>query len=286
MIQTAPLPSEDLRAHVAACAPWTTDASWSVLFGGRTNTAWQVNNGQNALILKLYRAESTNPLFPNGANAEALMLGHLSGLAISPELIGTFDSATTKAILYHAIPGKPWQSDTAKVAEMMRYLHGLAIPEGLRTLPNGSLDILAHAEAILRVTGQTQDITRLRPNLDVPACDRTALLHCDIVPGNLIENQSGLHLIDWQCPGVGDPCEDIAIFLSPAMQLLYRGSPLSAEETTSFLEAYPEHRARYQSLASAYHYRMAAYCQWKVEQGVAEYAAGKDAELSALSACL
>jgi aminoglycoside phosphotransferase (APT) family kinase protein len=47
-------------------------------------------------------------------------------------------------------------------------------------------------------------------------------------------------LIDWQCPAVGDPCEDIAIFLSPAMQLAYRGTVLSRAEEQVFLTAYSD----------------------------------------------
>ena len=126
----------------------------------------------------------------------------------------------------------------------------------------------------------------MRPEIEIaPTADRV-LLHCDIVPGNLIENSGGLFLIDWQCPAIGDPVEDIAIFLSPAMQTLYRGHPLSPEEREQFLESYHTQAERYQTLAPAYHYRMAAYCQWQVERGFPDYAAGRDAEIAALNAYL
>ena len=84
----------------------------------------------------------------------------------------------------------------------------------------------------------------------------------------------GLTLIDWQCPASGDPTEDIATFLSPAMQRLYRGTILSEAEREAFLAAYPDPAivARYRALKSVYRWRMAAHCLWKAERGASDYA--------------
>jgi aminoglycoside phosphotransferase (APT) family kinase protein len=282
LIQTVPLPSPELRARVAEIARWTAAARWTALFGGRTNAAWQVTDGTQSLVLKLYRASTNNPLFPNDAKAEALMLRHLSTLEIAPELVASFDSADGCCTLYHAIPGTAWTTGIQDVAQMMRRLHAQPIPSGLRALPNGSAEVLAHADTILARCEETADLVGLRPQMTVPATEKTVLLHCDMVPGNLISSDDGLRLIDWQCPGVGDPCEDIAIFLSPAMQELYRGQALTPDETQRFLASYPDMGDRYRALAPAYHYRMAAYCRWQVEHGVPDYAAGLAAEISAL----
>ena len=43
--------------------------------------------------------------------------------------------------------------------------------------------------------------------------------------------------------GPGGPVDDLALFLSPAMQVLYRGRPLTAEEGAAFLDAYPNRTA-------------------------------------------
>lgn len=282
MIQTVPLPSEQLRRLVAEQVPWTEAGRWEALFGGRTNAAWQVTGDAGSLVLKLYRAANGNPLFPNDARAEALMLRHLDGQSIAPELVAQFDSAEGRCTLYHAIPGHAWQDGVTAVAAMMRSLHQQPIPDGLRKMPNGSVDILAHADRILAQCTGAAELRALRPAMIVPATEDLVLLHCDMVPGNLIENSEGLHLIDWQCPGQGDACEDIAMFLSPAMQRLYRGHALTADETTEFLAAYPDCAARYRALAPAYHFRMAAYCAWQVENGVPDYGAGLEAEIAAL----
>lgn len=286
MIQTVPLPSTELRDIVASQVLWTRDAQWSALFGGRTNSAWQVTDGSNALVLKLYRAHGDNPLFPNDPTAEAQMLRFLGDIDLAPQLVAEFDSRDGHCILYQAIPGKPWAEGTKAVAKMMQKLHALPCPENLRGVANGSDAIMAQAHRILAKCADTSLISPLRPKIEIAPSTDQALLHCDIVPGNLIENHQGLFLIDWQCPAIGDPIEDIAIFLSPAMQTLYRGHPLSSEERDTFLNNYRSQAARYEALAPAYHFRMAAYCQWQVERGFPDYAAGRDAEITALNAYL
>ena len=55
------------------------------------------------------------------------------------------------------------------------------------------------------------------------------------------------------------------MFLSPAMQSLYRGNVLTRDEEAQFAAAYPDHRvvARYYALKPWFHWRMAAYCCWR-----------------------
>ena len=111
-------------------------------------------------------------------------------------------------------------------------------------------------------------------------------LHGDPVAGNIVGNPEDWRLIDWQCPAIGDPCEDIALFLSPAMQMAYRGAPLSEGERQRFLATYPdpEITRRYQSLAAFYHWRMAAYCLWLDSRGDRAAGEGTEAEIAAMSA--
>lgn len=284
MIQVLPLPPIALRRRVAQHLPWAATAEWRALFGGRTNSAWQVSDGQApSAILKLYRSAANNPVFPNDADAEAQLLQHLEQEDIAPKLIARFDCEMGQCTLYTAIPGTPWKEGVLSVAKLMRHLHALAPPENLRRLPDGSDAILQNAESILNRCERADHIRAFRPELKVAPGQHCALLHCDIVPGNLISNGGSLHLIDWQCPGQGDPCEDISSFLSPAMQTLYRGQPLSDIERDSFLEAYGGRFAqRYRALAPAYSYRTAAYCQWQSERGRPDYREGLNAELDAL----
>ncbi len=68
------------------------------------------------------------------------------------------------------------------------------------------------------------------------------------------------------------------------MKVLYRGAPLSSVETDAFLTAYdaPDVVLRYHALAPYYHWRMAAYCLWQLENGRPDYAQGLDLERAAL----
>lgn len=97
-------------------------------------------------------------------------------------------------------------------------------------------------------------------------------------------NGTDITLIDWQCPAIGDPTHDIAIFLSPAMQLLYRGAPLSENEVRQFLAGYPDQdiAQRYHELADWFHWRMACYCLLRASQGATDYSQAIELELSSI----
>ena len=96
--------------------------------------------------------------------------------------------------------------------------------------------------------------------------------------------QRGSGLLIGNAPRWGDPVEDLAMFLSPAMQMLYRGQTLSAEDCSQFLAAYPDRLvvARLQDLKLLFHYRMAAYCLWRAQNGLKDYQKGYELEKEAL----
>lgn len=286
MILTHPLPPTDVRQKVADLLPWAADGNWQALFGGRTNAAWQVigDQSEGAAVLKLYRSDAENPLFPNDPQAEAAMLRHLHGQEIAPELVADFTVGTMRCNLYHALEGQRWTDGVADVAQLIQRLHEVAPPKGLRLSANGSQAILAQAQSILEAAQAELAPSAGLTDINVPPTDQTALLHCDIVPGNLIQGGAGLRLIDWQCPARGDACEDLAVFLSPAMQLLYRGSPLTLDEEDTFLGAFaPTLQDRTRALMPAYHYRMAAYCLWQMSRGRMDYEDALKVELAALN---
>ena len=252
--------------------------------GGRTNATWRGQGVNGDVVVKLYSGARRNPLFPNEPDAEVKVLEALAPLGFAPRSVFAFRSGIGRCVAYRYLPGDMWRHDTRKVGRLLRRLHGIAPPGGLRRCPDGSAALLDHAKRILSRCRQHGDLARLRPSLDVSPSGKTAFLHGDVVPGNLIVSESALCLIDWQCPGIGDPCEDIAVFLSPAMQKVYRGAPLSAAEIERFFEGYDcaTIRARYVALAPAYHWRMAAYCQWQTENGQPDYVEALREERAAL----
>ncbi|PSL16550.1 phosphotransferase [Shimia abyssi] len=277
-------PPEDLRIAVEAQCLLHKQTEWRLLTGGRTNISWLVNENSDALVVKLYCRSTLNPLFPNDAFAEASLLHHLSPDGLAPRFVETLQTAHGTCNVYSYIPGQIWLTGTKRVADLMHCLHHTDAPSGLRSTANGSAELTLETYRILSLCTHTKGVADLEPSNVVPKSEKLSLLHNDIVPANLICSNNMLHLIDWQCPSQGDACLDLAVFLSPAMQLIYRGSPLTSQEVSEFLQAYgdPDVVTRYLNLAPHFHWRMAAYCLWQMEQGQSDYEEGLKLEVQAL----
>lgn len=237
-------------------------------------------------MVKIFASDAPNPLFPNDPESEACILRHLDGLNIAPRLLDHFDTPAGYCIVYTHVSGKPWRIDPTIVAAVLYLVHQIKAPDGFRHAPHGST---ALKEQTLRILArcpadQTHNLRALEPSVEFSASAHETLLHGDPVPANIIVDGANVRLIDWQCPAIGDPCEDIAIFLSPAMQLGYRGSILNSDDVAEFLNAYPDQNiaARYRAAAPWYHWRMAAYCLWKKSIGEREAEEALNAELNAL----
>jgi aminoglycoside phosphotransferase (APT) family kinase protein len=128
-----------------------------------------------------------------------------------------------------------------------------------------------------------RDLSRLPEVPAAPLC----LIHADPVATNVItgrETQEPI-LIDWQCPALGDPCDDLAIVLSPSMQHAY-GAPLTKGQSADFLTGYPrtETADRYTGLAPFYALRFAAYARWCHEND--RGSGGEEHELAAMEQAL
>jgi len=255
------------------------------LVGGRTNQVWRVARARGDVICKLFAPPAENPLYPNNPAAEFAVLKRLSGLNLAPEPVALIATTLGDVLIYRCVEGGPWRQDSRRVAQMLGRIHRMTPDMPLRQIPSGTAALRAQIARILAGCREPEALLAIEPNVaDVPALPDPRLVHTDTVPGNIIVTAKGLQLIDWQCPGLGDPAEDISAFLSPAMQLLYRGKPLDHGQRQSFLAAYPDPEIvrRYLALAPLYHLRIAAYCQWKTEAGDAAYGPALVAELSEL----
>ena len=237
------------------------------------NTLWRVDN----TVIKHFQDSGASPLFPNDAQAEADALRLLAPHEIAPSLLAQGQGW----VAYQYCPGQPWRDAPGHVAKTLCQLHRITPPQNrFRTGQNGSAQLLAHAKSIASLCKSPLPPPPLAPDV---AAGPTCLIHSDAVPGNLITHQGKVTLIDWQCPAIGDPAEDIATFLSPAMQWLYRGSVLTASEVAAFLSGFPPAVSRrYSQLAPLYHWRMAAHCLWKAEHDASDYAQAMQLELAAL----
>ena len=259
------------------------DAAWKPLSGGKTNAVWKVSTRSGALVCKLFLKDK-NPLFPNDPQLEYAVLNGLerTGLAPSPRFLVRVEGHDVLG--YDFVPALDAVPVVTDVAEMLGRLHQVS-QAAPKVLPSGSEALTRQVRVIQNeCISRPPDFPRDMPLVKVDPVARNALIHRDVVPGNIIATGKGPILIDWQCPALGDPAEDLASFLSPAMQYLYAGRPLPKATEAAFLDAYPHREtvARYLALRPLFHLRMVAYCHWRAERGADGYARARDLELSAL----
>lgn len=277
----------DINALRAALVPrYVSNASrWVALAGGRSNTSWCIDQ---RLVCKLFRPERATMLFPNDPPAEKRALSALAGTGLAPRFVGDVETDAGHCLLYDYVDGAPLAADRDaffRTGAALRRLHGQPIPDGLRVLRRDSAAIATQAQALLAECDS--DVARAlaqNPPIGAFADDSPGVfLHGDPVPANIIDGPAGIVFIDWQCPAIGDACEDIAIFLSPAMQCLYGAGPIDDGLADRFLAGYgADIIARYRIRAPFYHYRLAAYCLWQAERGAPGYGAAARAELAKL----
>lgn len=249
----------------------SVNPGWTRLTGGLTNQSWHVAGAQDDYVVKLYAQAAQTPLFPNDPDAEFLAMTELQGTGLAPEPLGRVTGSFGDALAYRYSKAHPWAKDPGPVATALGRLHYQPRPKGLRPLCSGSAAIAAQIAMVL--SNCQEDLPEIRTMTaqwaasEIDPIGRPVFLHGDPVPGNILVHDNHVMFIDWQCPAQGDPCEDIALFLSPSMQLAYRGHPLSQHEVAECLEAYPDRAiiARYRKLAPLYHLRMAAYALWSWE---------------------
>lgn len=241
--------------------------------GGYRNEVWKVRDGHRWLIEKRYAEDpgEINPMYPNLPDHEAAALATLGPLGLAPQLVGREPGALT----YRFVPGTMWRSGVADVAALLAAVHSVPTPGGMRLLCASAAQARDHGDEMIAAapTAPTSGLRAARPMVASSSeIRRAALVHTDCGAGNLVRSRNGLVLIDWQCPGLGDPVEDIACFLSPAMMILYEQQPHSTRAVERFLGAYGQSAsgretvARYRRDAAAWHYRIGGYCVWREDQ--------------------
>jgi thiamine kinase-like enzyme len=256
---------------------------WHAQTGGRTNKVWRLV-GKEDLICKLYIETKTNPLFNNNPEVEYRCLLWLDGSDIAPKPYKFLKTPIGEVLLYNFIKGEIWSNDVETVSELLDRIRKHKYPKRLRTLSNLPSDIKQIGFEIINKLNDYHKNELMNICPDVSTSDiEPVLLHTDVVPGNLIIGKKGLRLIDWQCPAIGDPIVDIMMFLSPGMHEIYGSGKLSMKDHETFLmNLTPKLRSRYNILGPLYHWRLAAYCFWKAEQGFIEYEKAALAEINLL----
>ena len=252
------------------------------LEGGYHNEVWRVRRAGRTLVEKRYAVQSEpNPMYPNLPQQEALALRSLGSTGCAPAFVDFVDrDAGGRAMLtYEFVPGAPWRRGVGDVARLLHTVHRQPVPRALRRIPSTPGGTLEQADGM--VAGAPQRLSaalravrpRFSPRQLSSSPAARSIVHTDCGPGNVIRGRDRVVLIDWQCPGVGDPVEDLACFRSPAMMILYGQRPHSPATARRFLTDYADldevaaaSVARHAAVGAAWHYRIGAYCVWRMHR--------------------
>jgi len=241
-------PLDQIRESCEKLGIVNKTATWTRLSGGRSNKSWRVE-ATDDLVVKLFRPEQSSFLFANNAKLEWTCLTTFAHTGLAPEPVTNFEHEFGPVVVYRYISADDPSVSPFEAGRFLKHLHQTPPPAGL---PKRSQDPIW----ITEVGGK---FGIKFPKTDV-APTQAVLLHGDPVPANLISGET-VCAIDWQCPAIGDPCDDIAIYLSPGMQTIYSGAQLSAHEEEAFWEGYndPIQRERYERLRHIYREVFCAY---------------------------
>ena len=285
------MPTEQLTHELIDQGILKAPAEWTELAGGRSNRVWhlKINNALD-LCVKLYPKHPwQNPLFPNDPLGEHICLKALAPHGLSPTPVAFIKTPVGPCLIYEHIAGTLLEDQVILMAQCLAQLHQLPPLKGLRNASVGSSQIRADGVNILGMcnTPEKDVVHSLMPDTYVAPVAKRWMIHADPVPANVIISQGRAKLIDWQCPALGDPAEDLCHFLSPAMQWLYRQAILSDIEVSSFISSYAQYsavfdKARFLDLRAWYSWRIAAYCLWQVEHGNFAYKKALEHEISDL----
>ncbi|WP_425092229.1 phosphotransferase [Tropicimonas sp. S265A] len=254
--------------------------------GGRTSTVLLVSLGdeRSQIVVKLAREDLANPLFQNKPHDEWAALCALSRHGVAPMPVGMHPLQDgTVLILYQYLSGNSGVPTAPDLARVLKRLHRIAPLKRFPIRPHAPDALLQEAEAMLADTVLPPWATSLRPTcLPTVHPFQPCLVHRDPIASNTVSTVSGdLVLIDWQCPAIGDPVEDIAHATSPAMAVVYGAEPVTPE---TLLMAYDDDQTarRATQLLPFYRWRMLCYCNWKAHQGDDAYAAAMEHEAADL----
>jgi len=199
---------------------------------------------------------------------------------------------TAICLVYPFQPGRTGRSPGAPLARLLRRLHAVprtvlahlpGPPQGRATLLARACDRLAEepdGPALAARIAAAANAAR------IPPPGGAVPLHGDPVPGNVVHGPRGVGLIDWHSAHCGDPCHDLALALSPAMQVIHDLPPCDAARRDGFLSAYgcPATTARFAATVALHHALMVGHCLWRQARGDGAYGPALCAEIAALRA--
>ena len=245
----------------------TTPVTVKRLEGGFWNKVYRIQGNGVDWVFKSFSGKADKPsLYPKLPESEAKALEFLNSHDIAPTFIAYYPANHDHPanLLYKFLPGQMWQGKVADVGSLLKRLHNLVPPTSFRTLAYEPESLLKEGDKLLCACVEDKaalTLKTLRPDIkSVQAPHRLSLIHTDVWHGNIISSAGKHYLIDWQCPGLGDPTEDIWTFLRSGYQKLLGHDLFTKAQELSFFNRYRGDAERLETLHSYYSYRLAAHC--------------------------
>ena len=260
--------------------------------GSSASTGRIVPRSQTARFSEVAETGPTgaaSPLFPVDPVLEGRLMAALARRGIAPVPTAMFRHGPDVCLAYRYQSGRAGHPPDGALARLLRRLHALS-PAALPPLPVPQDTTALVARAVAWLLGEP-DGPKLVARIGAAsraahraAPPRHAPLHGDPVPGNVLHGPRGVRLIDWHSAHRGDPCHDLALALSPAMQVIHGLPPCTARQRSVFLAAYGCAAAadRLAATAALHHARMIGHCLWRLDRGDAAYGPARAAEITAL----
>lgn len=256
------------------------------LDGGSTNAVYLVTLAPSGVkvVLKVSTEGSDTPLFENRPQTEWRLLCALSTIGVAPMPISKLSLGDGEfALAYHFVEGKLGARSPSALAGVLRTTHESSPVFSLQTRVMNAPDLLVQSDQLLSVPLPKWAVA-LKPKRPVQLPKiKPRLIHSDPIFNNIVTDKNGKTvLIDWQCPALGDPLEDIAHATSTGMAEAYSAPP--PFDVWDVLEEYGEQSLtmRASSCLPLYSWRMLCYCHWQASQGHTRYAAAVEHEAGLL----
>ena len=184
---------------------------------GQTNRSWLVTTERDRFVVRISDVASAGELQIDREN-EAVVLRHVARAGIGPQVLRC-DAA--RGILVTRYLGATWSEQEAlgddsidRIAHLLRRLHALDIPAGVRTV-----DLASTVHGYVRTLDERGTHSglvspALRDRADQAAGElrtgsTSCLCHNDVHHLNIV-GRDPARLIDWEYAGVGEPLFDLA----------------------------------------------------------------------------